>query len=63
MTSGGPLHRTTTLPLWIFNNVGGYGGHDLHYGYGSAIAMVQLVIGSLVGILVYRYGRSRVEIG
>jgi ABC-type sugar transport system permease subunit len=63
MTNGGPLHRTTTLPLWVFKNVGGYGGDNLRYGYGSAIAMVQLVIGSVVGVLVYWYGRRKVELG
>ena len=63
MTDGGPLHRTTTLPLWIFKNVAGYGSDAIRYGYGSAIAIVELFLGSLVGILVYWLGRRRLEVG
>lgn len=57
MTNGGPLQRTTTFALYIYNKSVVEG----NYGYGSALAMVSFLILSIFTILYLRansFGRA-----
>lgn len=54
MTEGGPLHASTTLPFYIYNNAFNF----FRYGFSSAVAYVLLLIVVVVTIINFQY-RSR----
>lgn len=51
MTNGGPLGRTTTLALYIYNKSVVEG----NYGYGSALAMISFLILSVFTVIYLRF--------
>lgn len=64
MTQGGPMRQTYTLALWVFDNVyATIGGRQPNVGYGSAVALLHLVMGVLLGLIVWRSGRRNVVVG
>ena len=64
MTQGGPVRKTYTLALWVFDNVyATLGGRQPNIGYGSAIALLHAGLGVLLGLIVWRSGRRNVAVG
>lgn len=51
MTGGGPLHASSTLPFYIYNNAFNF----FRYGFSSAVAYVLLVLVVIVTIINFRY--------
>jgi ABC-type sugar transport system permease subunit len=58
LTRGGPLHATELLPIFMYKAA--FSNHQ--FGYSSAISIVMvLFIGALVGLIVWWFGRERIE--
>jgi ABC-type sugar transport system permease subunit len=58
LTRGGPLHATELLPIFMYKAA--FSNHQ--FGYSSAVSIVMvLFIAVLVGLIVWWFGRERIE--
>lgn len=64
LTRGGPVRKTYTLSLWVFNNIYSSPGASgiPNIGYGSAIALLHGFLGVTLGLIVWRLGRRRLTV-
>jgi ABC-type sugar transport system permease subunit len=51
ITKGGPNHGTEVLATWAFY----HGISYQHVGYGSAISVILLIFGMVLGILIFKF--------
>ena len=55
MTGGGPANKTTTLPIYMYNQ----GLKGMQLGFGTAIGMLILLVGIICSLIYARILKSK----